>query len=196
MTYRAGMLSWTGGGGTGEQGPKGDKGDPGERGLQGEQGPQGSPGVSGEPAWTYLRLANDFVTNSASAVDVTGMAFTPTASARYEIEAMLLLRTATATVGPRPGIAWATGLTDGVAMIDTTSGATARVLANGNTNAAVIAPVGGLPNTTQSWPASIDAYVKSGASPSGNIRLQLASETAGTNVTMVAGSFLKYRTVP
>lgn len=34
-----------------------------------------------------------------------------------------------------------------------------------------------------------------GASPSGTIRVQLASETAGTVVTVKAGSFIKYRTI-
>ena len=33
-----------------------------------------------------------------------------------------------------------------------------------------------------------------GASPSGTFRVQLASETAGTNVIMKAGSFIRYRT--
>lgn len=44
--------------------------------------------------------------------------------------------------------------------------------------------------------ALLEAYVIAGASPGGTFKLQLASETAGTNVTMKAGSFLKYRTVP
>ena len=35
-----------------------------------------------------------------------------------------------------------------------------------------------------------------GASPSGAFKIQLASETAGTTVTMKAGSWLAYREVP
>lgn len=31
--------------------------------------------------------------------------------------------------------------------------------------------------------------------PSGNIQVTLASETAGTNVTMKAGSWIRYRTI-
>jgi hypothetical protein len=151
---------------------------------------------SGSDPWTYLRLANDFTTTSASAVDVTGLGFTPAANQRYEFVGRLMVRTATATVGPRPGIAWATGLSDGVAFIQQTSSATANVFANGNITAAVLAPVGGVPTTTGSWPALIEGQAMSGATPSGNIRVQLASETAGTTVTMKAGSFLKYRTVP
>lgn len=150
--------------------------------------------LGGDP-WTYVKLGTDFVTSSATAVDVTGLAFTPAASKTYEFEAVLRLRTATATVGPRPGLAWPTGTTDGVAGIDMTSSATARLLVNGNPNAALLAAVGGLPNTTQSYPAWISGNVTMGASPSGTVKVQMATETAGTNVTVKAGSYLKYREI-
>ena len=150
--------------------------------------------LGGDP-WTYVKLGTDFVTSSATAVDVTGLAFTPAADKTYEFEAVLRLRTATATVGPRPGLAWPTGTTDGVAGIDMTSSATDRLLANGNPNAAILAAVGGLPNTTKSYPAWITGNVTMGASPSGTVSVQMATETAGTNVTVKAGSYLKYREI-
>lgn len=149
----------------------------------------------GSDPWTYIKLASDFPTSSATAVDVTGLAFTPVANTQYEFEAYLLLRTATATVGPRPGLAWATGMTDGVADIFMPTSGTAQVLVFGNFNAALLAAVGGLPNTTQSYPARIRGTVIAGASPSSTIRIQLASETAGTTVTAKVGSFLKYRAI-
>jgi len=152
-------------------------------------------GGGGSDPWTYVKLASDFVTSSATAVDITGLAFTPAANTQYEFEAQLLLRTATATVGPRPGLAWGTGLTDGVAEIYMPSSATAQLLAFGNVNAALLAAVGGLPNTTQSWPSRIRGTVIAGATPSGNVRLQMASETAGTNVTVKARSWLRYRVI-
>jgi len=34
-----------------------------------------------------------------------------------------------------------------------------------------------------------------GASPSGDFQITLAAETAGTNVTMKAGSFIAYREI-
>ena len=148
----------------------------------------------GSDPWTTIVLASDFVTSSATAVNVTGLEFTPAALTRYEFHAMLMTRTATTTVGPRPGVAWPTGMTDGVASIRQTSSASAYVMAHGNVNAALLAPVGGLPNTTQSFPAFIEGIAVAGATPSGTIRVQLASETAGTNVTVKAGSQLKYRT--
>ena len=142
--------------------------------------------------WTYA-VAGDFTTSSSSAVDVTGLAFTPAANTRYEFEAGLLTRTATATVGPRPGVGWPGGMTDGVASINQTSAAATIVGQYGNISGAVLAPVGGVPTTTGSWPATIRGILISGASPTGTLRIQLASETNGTNVTVRAGSFLKYR---
>ena len=149
----------------------------------------------GSDPWTYVKLASDFSTGSATAVDVTGLSFTPSANTTYEIEGCFLLRTATTTVGPRPGVAWPTGCTDGVAYLQTTSAAGTVVMQNGNINAAVLGPVGGLPNTTQSWPAQMQVTMIVGASPSGNFQIRLATETASTNVTMKAGSWIKYRTM-
>lgn len=149
----------------------------------------------GSDPWTYRKLATDFTTTSATAVAITGLDFTPAANTQYEFEAVLFLRTATATVGPRPGLIWSAGLTDGVARIDTPSSATADTLVLGNFNAALLAAVGGLPNATMSYPAKISGSAIAGASPTGTIRLQLASETAGTTVTAKAGSFLKYRAI-
>lgn len=145
---------------------------------------------------TYVRLTSDFVTSSATAVDVTGLSFTPAANTTYDVRGHFLVRTATTTVGPRPGCAWPTGLTDGVASIYVTSSTTAQVMTRGNSSAAVLAPVGGLPNTTQSYPGQLEATIVAGASPSGTFNIQLASETAGTNVTMKAGSWICYRVIP
>ena len=144
---------------------------------------------------TYIKLGSDFSTTSATAVDVTGLSFTPAANKQYEFEGMFLLRTATAIVGPRPGLAWPTGMTDGVAKLITPASAAADLIVNGNINAAILMAVGGLPNTTQSWPGNLEGMVIAGASPSGTVKVQLASETAGTSVTMKAGSWLAYREI-
>lgn len=150
--------------------------------------------AGGADPWAYSKLAADFVTNSASAVN-TGLAFTPAANKVYEFEAHILLRTATATVGPRPGIGWHTGIGDSSATIYMPTSATAESITIGNQTANMLAPVGGLPATGQSFGAKIVGLVNSGASPSGDLRIQLASETAGTNVTAKAGSFLKWREI-
>lgn len=149
----------------------------------------------GSDPWTVIRLSAEFPTTSNAAQNITGLAFTPTASKTYEFYATLMCRTATATVGPRPGIGWPTGCTDGVASVQMTSSATANVFANGNISASVLAPVGGVPTTTASWPAVLWGVFITGATPSGDFRLQLASETNGTQVRAMAGSFLRYREI-
>ncbi len=179
-------------GAAGPQGPAGNDGAQGPQGIKGDTGPQGP---SGSDQWNYVKLGADFSTSSATAVDVTGMAFTPAANTSYEFRAVLLTRTATTTVGPRPGLAWPTGMADGVAHIRQESSATAFVSALGNIAASLLAPVGGVPSTTQSFPAIIEGLAIAGASPSGSLSIRLASETAGTTVTVKAGSFLKYRVI-
>jgi hypothetical protein len=157
-----------------------------------------APAGGGSDPWTYLKItAADFTTSSATAVDITGLGWTPVANTWYEFHGMLLLRTATATVNPRAGLAWATGLTDGTARVEESQAAgTAPLNASGNIAAPLLIAVGGLPNTTQSWPATLWGTFRSGASPSGTVRAQLASETAGTVVRATIGSFLRYRVIP
>jgi hypothetical protein len=152
---------------------------------------------SGSDPWVYVKVVgSDFSTTSATAVDVTGLAFTPAANTDYEFEALLMIRTATASVNPRAGLAWPTGMTDGVAQIMESQAVTGTPLfAFGNVNAALLIAVGALPNTTQSWPVSIKGMIRAGATPSGTVRVQLASETAGTAVKMMIGSFLRYRII-
>jgi hypothetical protein len=147
-------------------------------------------------------VTTEFSTTSGTAVDVIRdgasavFGFTPAADTQYEFEALLFTRTpTTATVGVRPGLAWATGLTNGVAELENPTSATAVSRVFGNFNAALLAAVGGLPNTTQSYPARIRGSVRAGASPSGLVRVQCASETGGTAVRIEVGSFLKYRIV-
>lgn len=164
----------------------------GPQGPQGAAGPQGATGTDG---WAYAVLGTDFNTTSATAVDVTGLSFTPSANKKYTVEGLFYLRTNTATVGPRPGCSWPTGLTDGVVRFDTPASATANAIAMGNFNAAVLAAVGGLPNTTQSYPGTMWGGLVAGASPSGSFQIQLATETAATAVYMKAGSFIRWREV-
>jgi hypothetical protein len=149
--------------------------------------------AGGSDPWTIVALAADFTTTSNAAQNVTGLEFTPAANGRYMFEAVIGIRTATATVNPRVGLAWPTGMTDGLAQIDESQSATARLMSNGNINASLLVAVGGIPNTTQSWPVTVWGWVKAGASPSGNVRIQLASETNGTTVRVTANSYLRYR---
>jgi hypothetical protein len=159
-------------------------------------GTQWTAGAAAADPWTYVKLSSDFVTSSATAVDVTGLGFTPAANKSYVFEAQLLTRTAATAAGVRPGIAWPAGtITDAVVEVRQSTSATAQVLAFGNGGAAVQALGTALPNTTQSWPAKIAGTLITAASPSGNLQVIVASETAGTNVTIKAGSWLRYREI-
>lgn len=146
-------------------------------------------------SWTIVVLQSDFTTTSSTAVDITGLFFTPQGNRTYEFEGLLLLRTATATVNPRVGITWPSGLNDGVVMIQQAQSATAQLMSYGNIGANVLTAVGGLPNTTQSWPARIQGIAVATTQPTGNLRFQVASETNGTTVTVKAKSFIKFRPV-
>ncbi len=148
----------------------------------------------GSDPWTYLKLAADFSISTTAIGDI-GLGFTPAANTRYEVEGRLLLRTAATTTGAQPGIAWPTGCNDGVGEISVSTSTTAQVLAFGNINAAIKALGTALPNTTQSWPAYLAATFETGASPSGDFRIQLGSEVAASAVTAKAGSWIKYRVV-
>jgi hypothetical protein len=59
---------------------------------------------------------------------------------------------------------------------------------------AVMRRVGNRWVEVESWPAFVYGAAVVGASPVGNLRVQVASETAGTTVTVKAGSYLRYRT--
>lgn len=150
----------------------------------------------GSDPWTYVRITSDFTTTSATAVNVTDMAFTPSANTRYEFEASLYLQTATAATGPRPGLtAGPTGLTRAGARISAPSSATAEIIHNWRGQAGSALSTG-LPTANVDYLGSIFGAIVAGASPSGTIQVTLHSETAGTTVRIMAGSFLKYRTVP
>lgn len=148
--------------------------------------------------WTTVRLAADFTTppGSASLTDVPGLSFTPAANERYEFEAQLRLRTSDATSGPKAGIFWPTGCTDGTVKINSSSATVStQSVAYGNIAAQVFTAPTGLPNITGSWPSHIVGEVEAGATPSGDVKVQIASELTTATATIKAGSFIRYRTV-
>ena len=153
----------------------------------------------GSDPWTYVQLAADTSIGSSTAQNVAGFSFTPVANTTYEVSGILMLRSApsAATVGPRAGVAWPTGTNDGVGRI-IQSGATAitQFLQFGNPGAALLALSTGTVANTSSFPAEVTAFFGMGPAPSGTFRIQLASETAGSDVTIKKGSFFRWRTVP
>lgn len=150
--------------------------------------------LGGSDPWNYVFLTSHFFTTSNALKDVPGMFFTPVTSTRYEIEGTFLMRTSTASVGPRPAILWPNGIIDGAATIRIASAAGSEVQQHGTAGSTVIAPVGGLPTTVSSWPARIQAYMIAGSSAASTFRIGLASETNASSVSMRTSSFFRWRT--
>lgn len=143
--------------------------------------------------WFRIDLATDFTTTSTTASDVTGLGFAPLANTKYEFEVMLLLRSAAGTTGPQPGLTWPTGLTDGVVRLFASTAVNAEIFRHGNSSAAVLVPNTGYGSTTTSYLGGGSGILIAGASPSGNLQVQLASEVSASTVTAKAGSYLRYK---
>jgi hypothetical protein len=154
---------------------------------------------SGDP-WTIRRLTSDFTTTLSTLTLVSDgtnlMRHRPAANTVTEYQVFLMIQTAAATNNPRTGWEWATGLTDGtMQMFQTGAGAASVIYASGNSLATVQIPVGGLPAGGATYPVSILALTVAGASPGGFNQVAMAAETAGTTMTVKAGSFMKWRTL-
>lgn len=146
--------------------------------------------------WTYIKLAADVTSSSTTTSDVSGFGFTPVASKTYLVEGLLLVRTSSALFGPRPGVAFPTGLTEGAAnlLYYPDSGGTQLTYTSASLGASVQVASTLTATTGVSWPARVAATFTTGASPSGQCRVIFASSALGT-VTMKAGSYLRYRTI-
>lgn len=155
---------------------------------------------SGDP-WTIRRLTSDFTTTLSTLTLVSDgtnlMRHRPAANTVTEYQVFLMIQTATATNNPRTGWEWATSLAGGAAQIfQTGSGSGTQVYESGNIAATVQIPAGGLPTGATTWPVRIWAVtVANGTSPGGFNQVSIAAETAGTTMTVKAGSFMKWRTL-
>jgi hypothetical protein len=148
-------------------------------------------------AWTFVRKTESQTTSGTANVNVTDLLFTPAASKRYWIIGKLLVRTATAASGVRPGIAWPSGLDDGASKIFVPNSNTASAQRWQGAKTTQFAAGTGLPTTTDSYLVEIDAYLITGGAPSGNFQITFASETAdAVLVTVRAGSWIAYREIP
>lgn len=149
-----------------------------------------------DESWTNAILGSDFTTTSDSNTNVTGLSFTPAANTTYLVESYCLLRTATAIVGPRPGMSTPSGCDGAYNVMVPNSNTEMAFQAQGEMGAAPEnAASVGVPLTTASYLGIITAVIVTGSSPSGDVQVTLASAVAGTSVTMRSGSFLRYRTI-
>lgn len=147
--------------------------------------------------WTYLRVNADVVNSTTTPADV--LTFTPEPNAQYVIEGLLLVRSATgggaAGVAPQPCITWPTNVGDGVYYVQQAGSSSSTVPRYGNTSANFTSGVADIIDNTGSWPVFMCCTFITPANVSGDWKLQVRSESAGTAVTVRAGSYLRYRRI-
>lgn len=146
-------------------------------------------------AWTYVYLTSDQTTNLTTPTGITGMNFTPAVNGIYVFEAQLILRTTATGTGPRPGVAWSTGLDDGIASLTQNLNTTSADLTYGTSAADFAGQNGGFTSTTVSQMAKMEGTVVAGTSPSGTTGLTIQSETGGTTVSVRKGSWFRWKKV-
>lgn len=147
--------------------------------------------------WTYAFLAADHTNTTTTPTDVAGLAFTPAASKRYEIEGRFFVRAAATTTGAQIGVVWPTGIVaPSAAHLGSPASSTALTLANVTRGTTGAANATGVPSTTLEALGLLTAILTTGASPSGTFKIQLDSEVAASEARMLAGSFIRYREIP
>lgn len=148
-----------------------------------------------EAAWTYERLAADFVRTATTLADVfTG--FTPTANKSYEFEVFGAILSDAATTGFQSDFNGPTGENWVAYKINSAASATTDLLTHGVAWATLNTATNGLAGTNVFIARGLTSY---GASPgAGNVRLRARCETGGgaMSVTMKAGSYMRWRQLP
>ena len=131
----------------------------------------------------------DQAVTAATQTAVTGLTDTPTAAGTYRVQALLAVTSAAATTGARPNVT-ATGSPSTFAYRNEVAPtATTTAVSHGVAGTATA----GL--TTQTL-VTIDALVRYATAPTGAaITVTMASEVAGSAVTIKAGSLLTVRKI-
>lgn len=145
--------------------------------------------------WTYVVLESDFTTDQATAQVVTGLTFTPAENQYYAVQAMILVTSSVAGIAPRPGVSWPATVDEvGGGMILAPESTTAE-RSQADTQGTDFA------SGSATWTAAIDnaklglidCNFKTSSPITADFEITLQAETAGNNVTMFLGSWLRYR---
>lgn len=191
--------------GVGTQGPKGDKGDPGgigpagpagPQGIQGlpgvgVQGPKGDPGPAG-PAGSIpiVKLAVDQAISVTTLTDITGLSLPIAANADLMFEALIIWQSAATTTGIRIAINGPAGAVEVTALaeIQTSAAAFALQLHTGYQGGAATTSID---TANARRVARLSGVVRNGPN-AGTLSIQVASEVAGSVVTVKRGSWARY----
>ena len=142
---------------------------------------------SADTRLTTARLAADVTNNTTTLANVTGLAIALAANSTYTIDAKVMFQTAATATGIRLTQTAPAGATV-VAQWNTPTSLTARTLANqraADTGAATT----GVDMANANTLASGSLLVMTGAT-AGNLQIRFASEVAGSNAVVKAGSHL------
>ena len=185
----------------GIQGPKGDRGDvgpqgqPGQPGPQGDVGPQGPPGVGGD---TYIPKTADQAFTAVAFASDSVLSVPVAANTRYYVCFWIIYQSVLTTTGARLAVNGPAAPTlifleskkqitvGGTASTDMFS--TAIITAYDTAQPASTAEPAQLVNLH----ARIEGVFHNGVN-AGNLALRVASEIAGSAVTIKPGSFVRYR---
>ena len=142
---------------------------------------------SADTRLTTARLAADVTNNTTTLTNVTGLAIALAANSTYTIDAKMMFQTAATATGIRLTQKAPAGATV-VAQWNTPTSLTARTLANqraADTGAATT----GVDVANANTLACGSLLVMTGAT-AGNLQIRFASEVAGSNAVVKAGSHL------
>ena len=149
--------------------------------------------AGGSDPWTYKTVSSvHYGCSNTPFYDITGLNFTPGTNSSYEFEAVLMLKTQTATVNPRIQFRWPTN-TSSVGWINLSQTFNTQLMSFGNQTSTQNTAVGGLATTTAPWPCIAGGIIKTYGGTTSSFGIMIASETSGTFVSTMIGSFLKYR---
>lgn len=152
-----------------------------------------APAPSVVSEWTTVRLGADATNSTTTAIDVTGLGVQLTPG-QWEVEGRILVQTITATTGAQVGLAWPTGAT-GAFKAEVPSSATASVIVHGKASGERAAGTGLAVVSTSYLTLLHGLFTVTSTLASPGLRVQLTSEVAASQVSIMAGSFIRYRQV-
>lgn len=140
-----------------------------------------------EPRLSTVRLAADVTNNTTTLANVTGLALALATNSTYQIDGQVMFQTAATTTGIRLTQTVPTGATV-VAQWNTPTSLTASTLANQRAVDAG-ATTTAIDTANANTLATTSILVITGAT-AGNLQIRFASEVAGSNAVIKAGSNL------
>lgn len=143
----------------------------------------------------YAVLASDATENANTYTDAAGLAFTPAANATYIVEAFLAFASDTVTTGFQWYFRGPTGLDHSAMYCLSPITATSMVQRFGDLGSTFGAAGTAVAVANAVYPAYGFAILRTGATPSGDVKVQFRSEVAASTVTLKRGSSIRYRRI-